>query len=220
MTKSRIIVLLLTLAALAAIVILIGQHESIKTALGDKGYEALLQFFLVTVFGGLVSFVFAELKREQETREARRQSLRNFYSVALSAYNRTKRCRRMLTAQAIYNEGDVPHVREDQYRTLMIELEDVELDFETIRRQIVLGDYLFGRESKGLDEALKPMGHYLRAVLQEFECTRFPSPGATLPLSSLPKLYDFAAHQRPSPDFDTQFKFDGVEKALLKLTSS
>lgn len=220
MTRSRIVVLLLTGAALAAIVILIRQHESLNTALGEKGYDGLLQLSLGTVLGGLVSSVFDQLKREQETREARRQSLRNFYSVALSAYNRTKRCRRMLTAKAIYDEGGVPRVREDEYRTLMTELEDLQLDFENMRRQIEFGGHLFGGESKKLNEALKPMAHYLRDVLKEFECSRFTIPGATLPLSSLPKLCDFAAHQKPSPDFDTHFRFDGVERALLKLTSS
>jgi uncharacterized membrane protein YgaE (UPF0421/DUF939 family) len=123
MTRSRIAVLLSTVAALAVIVILIWQHESLKTAFGEKGYDGLLQLSLGTVFGGLVSFVFDQLKREQETREARRQLLRNSYSVALSAYNRTKRCRRMLTAKAIHNEGGIPHAREDEYRTLMTELE-------------------------------------------------------------------------------------------------
>jgi hypothetical protein len=220
MTRSRIVVLILTVVALAAIVILIWQHEPLKSTLGEKGYGGLLQLSLGTVFGGLVSSVFDQLKREQEAREARRQSLRNFYSVALSAYNRTKRCRRMLTAKAIYNEGGIPHVREDEYRTLMSELEDLQLDFETMRRQIAVGDHLFGGESKELDAALRPMAHYLRGVLQEFECSRFTISGATLPLSSLPKLYDFAAHQKPSPDFNTQFKFDGVERALLKLTAS
>src|SRR6185503_7864773 len=87
-TRSRLISLLLVLGAVIALFMFVTKGLVLKEYLGDETYKLFLQFCLITVVGGLVSTVFGELKHEQELRETRRESIRQFHSKAVCAYNR------------------------------------------------------------------------------------------------------------------------------------
>ena len=72
----------------------------------------------------------------------------------------------------------------------MLELEDVQLQFESMKRQVFLGGAAFVREPslKGLHRNLEV---YLRTVLTEFENFEFPGNATTVPIAALPQLHGF-----------------------------
>lgn len=223
MTKSRIIIL--TLIVMAAIVIagLISDPVDLKKRLGDEGYKQLWQLSLASIIGGLVSAAFSELKREQDTIEARRQYLRTFHSTALTAHNRAKKIRRMLIAKAVFDSGGVPHVRQLEYDAQMFELQDVQLQLESIKRQARLararGD-VFSR-TPNIELQLETMEKFLRKSLREFENFRFPAADSSVPLSTLPDLQELV-YDGSSQMFVTSFSapYDAVEVTLLKLLAT
>lgn len=219
MNRSHIILLVLIVAALAVVVLLIAVPGPLRNLLGDEGYKQLWQLSLASIVGGLVSAAFAELKREQDSVESRRKYLRTFHSDALVAYNRAKMCRRMLAAKAVFDVAEVPNVRQPEYETQMLELEDIQLQFESMKRQVGLGGAAFASEPslKGL---LKNLEEYLRTVLKEFENFEFPPNAVSAPIASLPKLHEFVGCG-DSSTFVSEFSdpYDEVEAALLRLLS-
>ena len=193
---------------------------SLRQLLGDEGYKQLWQLSLASIIGGLVSAAFSELKREQDTIEARREYLRTFHTAALVAYNRTKKVRRLLRAKAVFDSGGVPHIHLSQWEAQMLELQDVQLQFESMKRQVRLGRDVFAR-TPNLEAQLKTMEGYLRKILSEFESFKFPAPSPSAPLSTLPKLQGFIDYSS-SPPFVADFAdpYDEVEADLLKLLST
>jgi hypothetical protein len=217
MKKSRIIILFLTLAAFGVVVALISAPAQLKKVLGDEGLKQLWQLSLATIVGGLVSTAFTELKREQDSIEARRQFLRTFHTGALAAYNRAKKCRRILLAKAVFDANGIPNIRQAEYETQMIELQDIQLQFEGLKRQVRLGTTIFTAASN-LEAQLKTMEEYLRTVLREFETNPFPTGGTMMPLSGYPILQAFIAYNK-TPAFVSGFAdpYDEVELALVTL---
>ena len=220
MSKSRIIILFLIVVASVVIAALVSAPVTLKQLLGDEGYKQLWQLSLASIIGGLVSAAFSELKREQDTTEARREYLRAFHSTALTAYNRSKKVRRLLRAKAFFDSTGVPHVRQCEWETQMLELQDVQLQFESMKRQVRLGRDIFAR-APDLETHLKTMEGFLRKVLSEFESFKPPVPSPSVPLATLPELQGFADYAT-SPPFVTAFAdpYDEVEAALLKLLST
>lgn len=215
MTKSRIIILALILVAAALMAALVSFPVCLNKLLGAEGYKQLWQLSLASIIGGLVSAAFSELKREQDTIEARRAYLRTFHAAALTAYNRAKKIRRLLRARAIYNSGGILYVQQAEYQAQMIELQDVQLQFESIKRQVRLGRDVFA-QTPNLETDLRTMESFLRQSLSEFEDFRFQI--ASTPLSTLPHLQEFIDYGS-SPPFVSEFAdpYDAVEAALLKL---
>ena len=213
MTKSRIILMALIVVAAAVIVLLIAAPAPLKSLLGDEGYKQLWQLSLASIVGGLVSAAFSELKREQDSVDARREYLRAFHAGALAAYNRAKKCRRLLKAKAVFDIGAVRNVRQAEYDAQMLELQDVQLKFESMKRQAVLGGARFAGEPK-LKDHLKTMQEFLRKVLAEFETFRFPAGIASVPLTELSCLQGLLDDRFVSGFADP---YDDVEEALLRL---
>jgi hypothetical protein len=219
MTRSRPIVIILTTLAIAAIASLIHWPEPLTRALGPDAYKLFLQFSLVTVVGGLVSAVFAELKRESESREARRQSLRSFHTTALSAYNRAKKLRRLITVLVPHNVNGTTYLRKKEYQALMTDLEDVQLEIESMKRQVGVAHDLFAA-AKEVEELLRSMEKYLRLVLKEFEQAPFDDEAAEFKLSDFPQLRAFIDDTDQPDGFVAKLSspYDDVEAILLKLT--
>lgn len=89
--KSQRIIITLILVDAALLLILILFPEFLKKILHDEGYKELWGISLAVIGGGFISMAFANLKREQESRETTRQHLRTFFSRALSEYNKVKK---------------------------------------------------------------------------------------------------------------------------------
>lgn len=99
----------------------------------------------------------------------------------------------------------------------MLELEDVQLQFESLRRQVKLGPRTF-RSEPDLEVGLKVMEEYLRAILKEFEGLGLNHESPTVPLSNLPKLKAFLGIETRSTIHDGfAAPYDKVEAALLRL---
>jgi len=190
MTKSRAIVIVLTTLAVAAIAVLIKWPDPLKNALGDEVYKLFLQFSLLTVVVGLVSAVFSELKRESESREAQRQWLRSFHTRAWTAYNQAKKLRRLMTILPLYDRNETTYLRKKDYWDLMIELEGVQLEFDSLMRQVKVYSVSF-EASPQIENSFYEMEDYLRGVLKEFEAARFPDAETDCELSTFPKLQAF-----------------------------
>jgi hypothetical protein len=208
-----------TLGAIWLICDLVRFPKFWQTRLGDDGYKLFFQFSLITVVGGVISMVVAELKREQERREARREALWAFHTTAVSAYNEAKKARRLLCATAIDSSAKL--VRPDQYLPIMIQLEDVQLKFESLKRQVKFGPHLFSGSSKvRLRGYLKSLEGFLRDVLKEFETATFSSTGSGEPLSKFTELRRFVSSDRNcNLSFHKRFidTYDEFEADLLRL---
>jgi hypothetical protein len=213
MTRSRFITIVLVFGALVAIFLCVKWGPKVREQVGDEPYKFFLQFSLITVVGGLVSTVFAELKREEELRETRRESVREFHGRALSAYNRAKRCRRLLPVEAFTGDPERPSVRVAEYRAAMTELEDVQLEFESMKREVAVAKNIFSH-AENLQQSLSSMERYLRLVLLEFEAAKFSPSDAEISISALPKLWAFIGDQ-----FIVSFSvpYDEVEAVFLRL---
>jgi hypothetical protein len=212
-TRSRLISLLLVLGAVIALFMFVTKGLVLKEYLGDETYKLFLQFCLITVVGGLVSTVFGELKHEQELRETRRESIRQFHSKAVCAYNRAKKLRRLLPVKAFVGDPDLPFVVISDYRAIMIELEEVQLEFESMKREVSISKNLFSNV-QNLEKSLNEMEKYLRAILHEFEQTNFSVNNHKVHISELPRLRDFVG-ERFVADFSAPY--DKVEAAFLRL---
>jgi len=245
MTKSRAIIIFLTTSAIAAVVVLIHWPAQLKQALGEEPYKIFLQFSVVTIIGSLVSAAFSELKREAESREAelrraaesreatrlreaesreaRRQSLRFFHSTTVSAYNRAKKLRRLMKPVVLYEVNDTKYIRKNEYVALMKELEDVQLEFEGMRRHVSVGGDLFAT-ARNVEAFFDKLEKYLRKVLKEFERAPFSETEAEFKLADFPRLRGFIDESDYIDDvkdgFVDQFSggYDKVEAALLNLT--
>jgi len=213
MTRSRLISLLFVVGAVIALIMFVKKDVVFKEYFGDETYKLFLQFCLITVVGGLVSTVFGELKHEQELRETRRESIRQFHGKALCAYNRAKKVRRLLPVKAFVGDPDRPVVVMANYREMMIELEDVQLEFESMKREVGIAKNLFSNV-QNLEKSLNEMEKYLCAVLHEFERTRFSANNDKVHISELPRLSDFVG-ERFVADFSAPY--DKVEAAFLRL---
>lgn len=157
--------------------------------------------------------VFAELKHDEELRETRRESVREFHGRALSAYNRAKRCRRLLPVEAFSGNREQPSVRVAEYRAAMTELEDVQLESESMKREVGVAKNIFSN-AENLQQSLSSMERYLGSVLLEFEATKFSSSDAEISISMLPKVWAFVGDQ-----FIVSFSkpYDEVEAVFLRL---
>lgn len=89
------------LAGLIGLLLFTWQLEWVKTMLPDDGVRGgIFNFLMVALFGGLVSFAFANINRTIEKDAARKNWLRSFYSQLVQAYTEAKRIRRNLRACA------------------------------------------------------------------------------------------------------------------------
>jgi hypothetical protein len=222
MTKSRTIVIILTALAIIAVVVLTRWAGPLKSALGDEPYKIFLQFSLVTVGGGLVSTVLSELRREMESREARRQALRSFHATTVCAYNRAKKLRRLMNPLVLHEVNGMQYVRKHEYVALMRELEEVQLEFEGMRRQVSVARDLFATAPE-VEAFFDDLEKFLREVLKEFERTSFQETETESSLSSFPRLQTLIDDRNDGDrkdGFVSKFSggYDRVEATLLKLT--
>ncbi len=220
MTKLRIIILALIIAASAVIAGLILAPVTLKQLLGGEGYNRLWQLALGSIIGSLVSAALSELNRERDRLKRRREHLWSFYASALAAYNDVKKARRLLNATVVFKNDGLKHVRKLEYEAQMIDLQDVQLQLESMVRQVHLRSKVFSR-AHDLEAHLKTMENYLRNVLNEFEGNKFQASVTSAPLSDFPRLQEFIDREDRSP-FIAQFvaSYDEVEEALFKLLSA
>jgi hypothetical protein len=172
--------------------------------------KALLQLGLVSVAGGVVSMLVFEYQRwrnatdksadqRRKEMEYRKSRLSSILTRAMAAYRQTKKARRILRARAISGEKGAEVILERQYDECLDMLNDAQLDFEDLARDVGTSGEDFSN-AEALKDKLHSMEDYLGDLITEFEKSRrsFSGDEASLPLSKLPLLADFVLHMRKS----------------------
>ncbi len=213
MKKFAVTILLLMTAASVGIVILISWNDYLTGVLGAEGYKILLQFLLITVLGGLVSSTLAEYKLIAEKSASRRAHLKEFYDRVLFQYNKSKRVRRDLRSFLARLESQEAKIVTVQLAVLIGQLQDIQLEFETYRRQARLQRSTLPKANE-LTRLLEKIEHSHRLVTKEYENGAEP----TGPSNQAPqKLLAFVNEQKNGGIYLTEIAipFEEIEEILL-----
>lgn len=178
--------------------------------------KAAYQFAFIVVIGAIVSWLLSEYRRAQEQDEAKRDLYRKFLKDFLSAYNSSKRIRRILRARAL--SADKLIIKVEPYDEQMLALIDVQLRFEYLKKETENTD-LFLR-ARDIALYLYSIESCLNDIINEYEKTYISmSNKSTYQLSDLEYLNDFIARPRKSKYFAPMFfePADRVLDIMLKL---
>jgi hypothetical protein len=143
----------------------------------------------------------SDLEREEKSkqRELDRKSLEyretlllSTLSRAMASYGRTKKARRLLRGRAITKRDEEKIVLASQYDVFFDLINDAQLDFENLARDVMTSAKAFSKATKTADE-LKKLDSYLNDLIGEYEDCRglFSGSESSLPLKELPCLQDF-----------------------------
>lgn len=161
-----------------------------------------------------MSTLYAEFKREQDQKTIRRLQLVTFYNDVLSQYNKSKKLRRLLKALVSRHSALTPDEAESLYTDLLIQLEDIQLEFESLRRQVTVQGRTFPEQSKILVNLTK-IQKFLREVVREYEEGTI-SRKADISASNLPCLSRFVLEQGGDFVQYVAIPFEEVEAVLLR----
>jgi len=179
--------------------------------------KATYQFALLIVIGGLmIPWWLSEYRRAQEQDKAQRDLYRKFLKDFLSAYNSSKRIRRILRARAL--SADKSTIKVEIYNEQMLALIDVQLKFEYLKKEAENTD-LFLR-AKDVALYLYSIESCLNDVIDEYERKNINMyNNSTYLIGDLKYLSDFIARPRKSKYFAPMFfePADQVLDIMLKL---
>lgn len=218
-----------------------------KDSLRMEAGKALLQMMVVGVAGGLVSFLMKErnrrLNEEQKVRDRlktqqlradeilrtdlryREDLLKSTLSRITSSYNNSKRARRNMRALALDRSKERVVVDLDRYDKYMAELNEAQLELETIIGD-VKSDQSTYASTFPLADRLEKMEGYLGDLISEYEKARSRAGrnAVEIPYSELTNLPDFVERKgkRFMSDFAGGHREAGkaIREDLLNLTSA
>lgn len=222
--------------AVAAAIYLLTWHSSASSAIGVEGYKLLLQLVMIIILGGAVTLLYQAFNRRSEERTTERLSadqraesirtLRHDYMTKLIAeYNRTKRARRLIRAQALVRSEPPGNdrVKVAEYEKEMQEVLDAQLSLETIAYTVRAEPELFPA-STSIPDSVKAMEEYLRSLVSEYEehFPGLPTNGSLTSLHTLPVLEEFIGPYRSSTGFRQDFvhRFHAAVSDLQRLITS
>lgn len=184
--------------------------------------KALLQVGVVSVAGAVLSIlVFGHqrnLDRDQRERESRREAaerteelLKGTLARITAAYNRAKRARRKMRALGRQRSGETTLISHAAYDALMAEINDAQLDIETIKSDVTTTRLAYNAPDP-LISCLHDMEAYLGELIEEYEQSRslIGVSNDTTDLNKLPRLMDFLG---PSKDSDFSRRFSDQHSA-------
>jgi hypothetical protein len=154
--------------------------------------------------------LLSEYRRAQEQDEAQRDFYRKFLKNFLSAYNSSKRIRRILKARVL--DADKSTIKVESYNEQMLTLIDVQLRFEYLKKEVENTDLFLSVRDMAFD--LYSIESSLNYVIDEYEKTYPMMNGITsFPISDLEYLKDFIARPKRSKYFGPMF-FDPADRVL------
>jgi hypothetical protein len=209
-------------------------------------FKLTYQFLLLTVIGGLVTFLFSfyirlreEQARQKEQATAKRKEERSlqrrFYNEFTGAYNEGKKIRRFLRARTRKLSTSNQHqeiilLKTERYDELLKELTILQLKFEFFYDEVSSNPELFAAgDVKSLAENLKKMEEYLNQMVGEYEqCyTLYPNQYFLeevpfIALENFDKLKEFIGRYKDATGFRHQFKkaADKVSGLLVGVLTS
>jgi hypothetical protein len=173
--------------------------------------KVLLQLVLVSVAGTTLSVVSSDYQRRrgeqekerdeaQRRREFRREQITAVLARTTASYNKVKRARRMLR---IRRQAGSIHLAED-YDTQLEEIQDAQLEFETLKTVVTAGATVVFSNSAELKNQLRNIEQYLGGLIGEQEKKRslFTGDPAQLDEAQLSELRGFVAPRKDGIGFD------------------
>ena len=142
---------------------------------------------------------------DRKSLEYRETLLLSTLSRAMASYGRTKKARRLLRGRAIASRNQEKTVLASQYDVCFDLINEAQLDFENLARDVRTSANAFSDANKTAD-FLNKVDSYLNNLIGEYEDFRsqFSGAEASFPLNKLPRLEDFLKEAKLS-----EFK-DGV----------
>jgi hypothetical protein len=216
------------IALCLALLLVFNQHAS-EWFNTSKSFEITTQFLFIVVLGGAIAVAYHDVEarrarkrqsadKEHERREVQRGALAEFHRSLVDLHNACKKVRRMLRATSIVAEGCVFQCPRSTFEKLMEALEEVQLNAETLKRQVDAHSSLFGNVKGSLRGHLTSVEGYLREVLRQYEDQYMVRRG--IPEDALILLdqtvADFIRRGR-TPDSKSQLKFFGPAQEIRKL---
>ena len=210
--------------ALGSLVFLIFGN-CLKPYLDQDVFRSTYRFFLFAVLGGGLTYWLKELSlerqeqlknlseerqnrqeklvREEERLAADERWLREIHEELHQAYNKAKKVRRVLRARGVAKDGTVVLA---VYSSLMEELMDAQLVFETYAKRIIFTELWFS-DAQDLEKALLKIEGYLNQISKEYQ-DHYKTMLAkkSTALKSLPGLYEFIGPRQNWKKFKTHFK--------------
>lgn len=204
-----------------------GNDEAgLQHVLGPEAFGHLFNFWVLVVLGGAISFAhqqFVQAKEEaertkradRERREEEKRAARTTYDELLSAYNTTKRVRRLLRARVLRAvderaPADAHVIFAQEYDVQMESLIDAHLEFESIERRVRGNQELFDDDERycELQRALNSIHQYLHDTLEEYEDlrTEFAGDPPQRRLVDLPVLMEFIGPVGVGAEYWQEFK--------------
>lgn len=202
-----------------------------QSSLDMEFAKALLQVGIVSVAATVLSLlVFGYQHRaesDQRAREQRREQLRKTEEAARSlaqlrddllkgtlarltaSYNNTKRARRRMRALGLDHRNDGVFTRLRQYDECMADINDAQLDIETIKSDVKTSYQAYPSANR-LVPCVRSMDEYLGELIEEYELTRGQADLNTSELSlvDLPRFADFLGRSKISAFYR---KFSGAQ---------
>ncbi len=179
--------------------------------------KAILQLGVVSIVGAGVSILVFKYQRERQQfdrdREHERASaeheqerqrkhieyredlLKATLAKTMADYNSVKRARRLLRARAIVVQDSADYVLLDPYDTYMDIINESQLDFENLARDVDMSEPAFS-SSRDLVRALRTMESFLGKMLKEYETFRRDFHGDS-PSKKLNELNELSAFIGP-----------------------
>lgn len=174
------ILLALALGAAPVIAIAILKYSQTRP---EWVWEEVFKFSLTVVLGGIAALFFRSWEAGRQRREAARQAIREFHRGLLGPYNKVKKVRRLLRPNSM-RDGRGMVIGRAVFDTLMVDLEEAQLEFETSVHAIEANQALFGDQHSAIHGELKAIEEYLRDLLREYERLPTGAEQVCLPISA------------------------------------
>ena len=187
--RSRSYVLLgISIIGLVALMMLATVLDAKPNTIRYELAKTLMQAGLIVVVSAVIAFLTSEYQRQQVAADYARDVLKSTLDRATANYNGAKRARRLLRALALSGEGDDTVVLAGPYDLHMALINDIQLEFETLAREVQTRTDIFSgpRELADLFDRLdKYLGHLITEYEEERPCFAGEPPQKTLSQRSI-----------------------------------
>ena len=209
MHHRRLLLILLVLfvvdaAVLAVVVFVAGTPPS---EFRFELAKALFQLGLVALVGAALSLLLDQNRASRERAEYRMELIKATLGRATASYSAVKRSRRSMRALGIIESDGAAskRVMAKPYDAQMIEINNAQLEFENLARDVETSASLFS-DFGAVKRELDKLDTYLNGIITEYEKERrqFRGGPPQLGLEQLPHLKGFLKHR--SQDFEEQIR--------------
>lgn len=225
MKKTSIIILVMILLGIVGVIVFLIIGKPLMEDPRSQLFGPIYHFLLLIVLGGGVSLIYKEYLRERKIEEERRTRLRDMHSDLLSAYNKTKKVRRLFRARAIFfkDSPKTKYILAKEYDAQFQDLIDAQLIFETYAKRAKSKELWF-KDGEKLKEPLDRIEGYLNEIIKEYGIQRknFEGDPPCKKLSDLDKFKEFIGPTKNAPNFVNDLKnamlevFAALEKTMLQ----